>query len=305
MEALDTAKKYFWKAAHWSYAHRAEIAFVAGGISIAVGAKLIIDNAEEIAEVNRQVKEDRETYREINEKGKEGWEEYGEGRIHYILGTGINHAVGYAKTAGVGLAAMGLGYGLTGYAFKTRTDDFLSAAAQATMYANLLANYRKRYLEDGGTEEKDREYLTGKKLTTVVDENGNETIVEDNYTEDSIPHSFFFDETHPQWTKSNMVNRDTADTWLRVINHELSIKQYLTENDMRDICKAPRTKIGIRAGARYQNADGTTNAITFNQSMLRRFLDGDEASGLFIFEYADGRPIEDNIMVDINWESGL
>jgi hypothetical protein len=39
--------------------------------------------------------------------------------------------------------------------------------------------------------------------------------------------------------------------------------------------------------------------------MLSRFLNGDDPSGLFIFEYADGRPIEDNIMLDINWETGL
>jgi hypothetical protein len=307
MDVINTSKKYFWKAAHWSYAHRAQIAFVAGGIATAVGAKMVINNAEAIAEVNKQVKKDRETYKEINEEGKEGWEEYGESKIHYILGTGLNHTIGYAKTAGPGLAVMAIGYGLAGYALKTTTDDLVAVSAQAAATAQLFAAYRKRVVEDQGAE-KDREYLTGQKIvSTYTDENGQITTVEDHYSDDSvyIPHSFFFDETHDQWTKSNMVNRDTADTWLRVINHELSIKQFLTENDMRDICHAPRTKVGNTAGARYQNPDGTTNAVVFNESMLSRFLNGDDPSGLFIFEYADGRPIEDNIMLDINWETGL
>jgi len=308
MEALDTAKKYFWKAAHWSYAHRCEIAYVGGAISTLVGVKLLIDNADKIAEVNEQVKEDRETYKEINEKGKEGWEEYGESKIHYILGTGINHTIGYAKTAGLGTGLVIAGYATSGLALKMMTDNYLSATANAAMYANLLFNYRKRYLEDGGTAEKDREYLTGQKIvSTYTDENGQITTVEDHYSDESIyiPHSFMFDETHVEWTRSNQVNRDTAATWLRRINHELSVRQFLTENDMRDLCRAPRTKVGNTAGVRYQNPDGTTNAIEFNQGMLIPFLEGKEASGLFIFEYADGRPIEEDIMRDINWETGL
>lgn len=307
MEVLETAKKYFWKAAHWSYKHRAIIAFTAGGISTAVGCKMIINNAESIAKVNDQVKVDRETYKEINEKGKEGWKEHGESKIHYILGTGINHTIGYAKTAGPGLAVVALGYGLAGYALKTTTDDLISVTAQAAATAQLFAAYRKRVMEDQGID-KDREYLTGQKIvSTYTDENGQITTVEDHYSDDSIyiPHSFMFDETHRDYTKSNMVNRDTADTWLRIINHELAVRQFLTENDMRDICHAPRTKVGNTAGVRYQNPDGTTNAVEFDKGALIPFLDGVEASGLFIFQYADGRPIEDNIMLDINWESGL
>ena len=307
MEFLDKTKKYFWKAAHWSYAHRAQIAFVAGGIATIAGSKMIINNAEAIAEVNDLVKKDRETYKKINENGKEGWEEYGESKIHYILGTGINHAVGYVKTAGPGLAVIAVGYGLAGYALKTTTDDLVAVSAQAAATAQLLAAYRKRVIEDQGVE-KDREYMTGQKIvSTYTDENGQVTTIEDHYSDESvyIPHSFMFDETHRDYTKSNMVNRDTADTWLRIINHELAIRQFLTENDMRDICHAPRTKVGNTAGARYQNPDGTTNAIEFNKGMLIPFLEGREASGLFIFEYADGRPIEDNIMMDINWETGL
>lgn len=307
METLETAKKYFWKAAHWSYKHRAQIAFVAGGIATIVGSKMIINNAEAIAEVNDLVKKDRETYKEINEKGKEGWEIQGESKIHYILGTGINHAVGYAKTAGPGLAVIAVGYGLAGYALKTTTDDLIAVSAQAAATAQLFAAYRKRVMEDQGIE-KDREYLTGQKIvSTYTDENGQVTTVEDHYSDGSvyIPHSFMFDETHRDWTRSNMVNKDTADTWLRIINHELAIRQFLTENDMRDICHAPRTKVGNTAGVRYQNPDGTTNAVEFDKGALIPFLDGVEPSGLFIFQYADGRSIEDNIMMDINWESGL
>ena len=307
METLETAKKYFWKATHWSYKHRAQIAFVAGGIATIVGSKMIINNAEAIAEVNDLVKKDRETYKEINEKGKEGWEIQGESKIHYILGTGINHAVGYAKTAGPGLAVIAVGYGLAGYALKTTTDDLIAVSAQAAATAQLFAAYRKRVMEDQGIE-KDREYLTGQKIvSTYTDENGQVTTVEDHYSDGSvyIPHSFMFDETHRDWTRSNMVNKDTADTWLRIINHELAIRQFLTENDMRDICHAPRTKVGNTAGVRYQNPDGTTNAVEFDKGALIPFLDGVEPSGLFIFQYADGRSIEDNIMMDINWESGL
>lgn len=308
MDILTTIKTKGYKFAHTCYKHRSAIAFVSGGLFIAGGTVKLIHDADKIAEVNKQVKADRAQYKEINKKGKEGWEEFGEGKCHYILSTGVNHTLDYVKTAGIGIGLEAIGYGLCTYAMKTEHDNYVAASMLAAANANLLANYRKRYLEDGGTLEKDHEYLTGEKIVTMTSEDGTLTTVEETVNNGDrafIPHSFLFDETHKQWTKSNSVNRDTMDTWLRVINHELSIKQFLTENDMRDICKTERTKIGNTAGVRYQNPDGTTNAVVFNEYAMERFLAGDERSALMIFEYADGRPIEDNIMLDINWETGL
>ncbi len=312
---INKAKSAAYLTGHFCYKHRAKIAFVGGGVAIAVGTKMIMNNAEEISKVNKIVKEDRELCKKMSKektfKGQEN-EEVDEGKMHYICRTGINHIWSYTKTAGPGIAVIGIGYGLCGYALKTTDDDLKSMTIQAAMTANLLANYRKRVIADVG-EEKDYEYLTGKKIVAVTtDENGVKTTVEttverdDNPDHNHIPHSFFFDECHPCFTKSNVVNKDTLMDFLDRINFDLETKRFLTENDMRDICHAPRTIIGNTAGARFKNPDGTTNRIVFNRYAMERFLEGTyEPSCLCVFEYDNGRPIEDNIMMDIDWESGL
>ena len=311
---LKEAKSSAYEVGHFLYKHRAKIAFVGGGIAIAAGTKVVMNKAEDIARVNRLVKEDRELCKQITEekkwKGQEN-ESTDEGKFHYICRTGINHTWGYTKTAGPGIALIVVGYGLCGYALKTTNDDLKAVTLLAASTANAFANYRKRVREDLG-EEKDYEYLTGKKVVAVTtDEEGNKVTVETTYEKDEnedhihIPHSFIFDETNKTWSKSNSVNQNTLYDFLERINFDLETKRFLTENDMRDICKAPRTIVGNTAGARFKNPDGTTNRIVFNRYAMERFLDGYEPSCICVFEYDNGKPIEENIMLDINWESGL
>lgn len=313
---LNNAKSAAYTTGHFLYKHRAKIAFVGGGIAIAAGTKMIINNAEEISKVNTIVKEDRELCKSMSKNAQ--WkdqtnEEVDETKMHYICRTGINHAIGYGKTAGPGIALILAGYGLCGYAYKTTDDDLTAMTIQAAMTANLFAKYRKNVVADVGAE-KDMEYLTGKKVVTVTtDENGVKTTVETTVDKDEdddhvfIPHSFMFDETNKGWTRSNSVNQDTLQDYLDRINFDLETKRFLTENDMRDICRAPRTIVGNTAGVRFKNPDGTTNRVVFNYEALKHngFADGYDASALCIFEYDNGKPIEDNIMKDINWESGL
>lgn len=305
MDILTTVKSKGYEVAHFCYKHRAKIAFVGGGLALTLGVRQMINDVEKIAAVNKVVKDDKEVIKKLDEE--KGWSECNEKRWHYVMRTGINHAWMYTRAAGKGVACIAVGYGLCGYAFKTTNDDYKAEALKAAMYASTLASYRANVRKDLGAA-KDLEYLTGEKMVTVTtDEEGNVTTVEQDLNPDHlhIPHSFIFEESNRFWTKNPEYNLETVYDWEREINRQLQLKRFLTENDMRDICKTSRTKVGNTSGVRFKNKDGSTNIVQFNREAMKSLIEGNEASALLIFEYDDGRQIESNIMTDINWETGL
>ena len=76
--------------------HSSEIEAVAGGLCVVGGTVLLIKNAEAIADINAEVKNDKQFKHEVEESGS--WEEQGETKTHYILRTTKNHACGYIQT---------------------------------------------------------------------------------------------------------------------------------------------------------------------------------------------------------------
>ena len=188
--------------------HASEIEAVAGGLCVVGGTVLLIKNAEAIADVNAEVKTDKQFKKEVEESGS--WEEQGETKTHYILRTTKNHACGYIQTTWKGVALTGAGLGLM--ALSNVTIHKQLEAVSASLAATTLSynQYRQRVIEDQG-EEKDYEYFTGGVMKTV-EMKPDGTVIEtttpintDNQV--FVPHSFFFDSRNRNWSKNAAHNK--------------------------------------------------------------------------------------------------
>ena len=279
--------------------HSSEIEAVAGGLCVVGGTVLLIKNAEAIADVNAEVKNDKQFKQEVEESGS--WEEQGETKTHYILRTTKKHACGYIQTTWKGVALTGAGLGLM--ALSNVTIHKQLEAVSASLAATTLSynQYRQRVIEDQG-EEKDYEYFTGGVMKTV-EMKPDGTVIEtttpintDNQV--FVPHSFFFDSRNRNWSKNAVHNKTYLEQCLYYVNKRLAMEGFLTENDIRDIVGEERTIAGQAAGVFYQNEDGSINNVSFgiedNNPAAQSFRDGTNPDFLVTIKYADGRPICDN-----------
>lgn len=212
--------------------------------------------------------------------------------------------VEYTKATWKGLALETTGLVLMGISHATihRQLEAVSASLAATSMS--FNQYRKRVIDDQG-EQKDFQYLTGGVLTEVEQKPDGTTIttvipvndpaVAVNY----IPHSFFFDEHNPNWTKNAACNRTFLEQNLKYLNIKLSTYGYLTENQIREAIGEKWTVAGQAAGILYENPDGTTNQLSFglnrNNDVTRAFMEGHNPSVLITLQTAGGAPISNNI----------
>ena len=95
-----------------------------------------------------------------------GWSEMDETRKHFIIRTTKEHAVGYIKAAGPGVAFIAAGEVLQGLSHATLARRYQAVNTALAGTAAAFSNYRERVRKDQGPE-KDYEYLTGGKVVTV------------------------------------------------------------------------------------------------------------------------------------------
>lgn len=294
---------------HWIAKNNDKIEFVAGVICVGVGTVSLIKSSEKIAEVKQDISERNEFIKTVD-KEENGWEEAGQKRRDYIAETFKEAVVGYTKAAGPGVVLIVGGEVLQGISHVTLSHKFSAVSASLAGVSAKFADYRKAVVADQG-EDKDYEYMVGPSMKTVeVKKDGTviekTTPINNDNNRVYIPHSFFFDETNINYEPNATANRDFLETRLAYVNQALSVKRFMTENDIRKYFDAPLTIAGQAAGVRYENPDGTTNQISIgierNNEAAQRFRDGLEPSFLVIIQYSDGSPISDNILEDTDWE---
>jgi hypothetical protein len=302
-----------------------KIELIGGMIGVAAGAAALIVKAEDIADVTEELKQRIDFVKEVDAE-ENGWAEAGEDRSHYIRETVKTATVGYGKSAGIGVGlivageiAQGVSHATVTKKLVTATTNLAAVSASLAGVSSTLANYRQRVIEDQGAE-KDYQYLTGGTMETVeVKKDGTivktSTPIHTDATNVYIPHSFFFDEANVNWTKTPQANYDFLCSCENQINNMLTMRDVLTENDIRFVPGANRTKAGAAAGARAFNKDGGRNYISFGMerdtAQAKAFRNGTEPSFFVEIMYTDSPdpalrtkwwPISDNVLAESDWE---
>lgn len=300
MGISQIAGKIIGNAAHFWAKNNDKIEFVAGVALVAVGTGVLIHDAEKISDAKAEVQSKINYIHDIDES-EEGWAEEETTRGKAVADVAKTAVVEYTKAAWKGVGLIAAGEVLQGVSHATVTQKLTSVSASLAAVSTSFANYRKNVVEDQG-EEKDYEYLVGptmksvelKKDGTVVETT---TPIHTDTTKCYIPHSFFFDESNINWQDSDEANREFLRRVETFVNQKLSVRQFMTENEIRDMIGAPRTKAGQAAGVRYQNMDGTLNQIR-----LKQVNPESDKNYLIVIEYSDGKSISDNILDDTDWE---
>lgn len=300
MGISQIAGKIIGNAAHFWAKNNDKIEFVAGVALVAVGTGVLIHDAEKISDAKAEVQSKINYIHDIDES-EEGWAEEETTRGKAVVDVAKTAVVEYTKAAWKGVGLIAAGEVLQGVSHATVTQKLTSVSASLAAVSTSFANYRKNVVEDQG-EEKDYEYLVGptmksvelKKDGTVVETT---TPIHTDTTKCYIPHSFFFDESNINWQDSDEANREFLRRVETFVNQKLSVRQFMTENEIRDMIGAPRTKAGQAAGVRYQNMDGTLNQIR-----LKKVNPESDKNYLIVIEYSDGKSISDNILDDTDWE---
>lgn len=300
MGISQIAGKIIGNAAHFWAKNNDKIEFVAGVALVAVGTGVLIHDAEKISDAKAEVQSKINYIHDIDES-EEGWAEEETTRGKAVADVAKTAVVEYTKAAWKGVGLIAAGEVLQGVSHATVTQKLTSVSASLAAVSTSFANYRKNVVEDQG-EEKDYEYLVGptmksvelKKDGTVVETT---TPIHTDTTKCYIPHSFFFDESNINWQDSDEANREFLRRVETFVNQKLSVRQFMTENEIRDMIGAPRTKAGQAAGVRYQNMDGTLNQIR-----LKKVNPESDKNYLIVIEYSDGKSISDNILDDTDWE---
>lgn len=300
MGISQIAGKIIGNAAHFWAKNNDKIEFVAGVALVAVGTGVLIHDAEKISDAKAEVQSKINYIHDIDES-EEGWAEEETTRGKAVADVAKTAVVEYTKATWKGVGLIAAGEVLQGVSHATVTQKLTSVSASLAAVSTSFANYRKNVVEDQG-EEKDYEYLVGptmksvelKKDGTVVETT---TPIHTDTTKCYIPHSFFFDESNINWQDSDEANREFLRRVETFVNQKLSVRQFMTENEIRDMIGAPRTKAGQAAGVRYQNMDGTLNQIR-----LKKVNPESDKNYLIVIEYSDGKSISDNILDDTDWE---
>lgn len=300
MGISQIAGKIIGNAAHFWAKNNDKIEFVAGVALVAVGTGVLIHDAEKISDAKAEVQSKINYIHDIDES-EEGWAEEETTRGKAVADVAKTAVVEYTKATWKGVGLIAAGEVLQGVSHATVTQKLTSVSASLAAVSTSFANYRKNVVEDQG-EEKDYEYLVGptmksvelKKDGTVVETT---TPIHTDTTKCYIPHSFFFDESNINWQDSDEANREFLRRVETFVNQKLSVRQFMTENEIRDMIGAPRTKAGQAAGVRYQNMDGTLNQIR-----LKQVNPESDKNYLIVIEYSDGKSISDNILDDTDWE---
>lgn len=178
-----------------------------------------------------------------------------------------------------------------------RKRNMALAAAYAAVDSNFK-DYRKRVIERFGKElDKELKYnIKVKEIEeTVVDENGEETVVKKTVNTATIEgHSEFakfFDEQSSCWSKDADYNLMFLNRVQDQANDKLKARGHLFLNEVYDMLDIPRTRAGAIVGWIYdKNREDSDGFVDFglydnalNDEAKRLFINGNERSVLLDF----------------------
>ena len=178
-----------------------------------------------------------------------------------------------------------------------RKRNMALAAAYAAVDSNFK-DYRKRVIERFGKElDKELKYnIKAKEIEeTVVDENGEETVVKKTVNTATIEgHSEFakfFDEQSSCWSKDADYNLMFLNRVQDQANDKLKARGHLFLNEVYDMLDIPRTRAGAIVGWIYdKNREDSDGFVDFglydnalNDEAKRLFINGNERSVLLDF----------------------
>lgn len=281
------------------YRNRADIATVAGMISVVAGTCVVISKATQAAEIAEELSIKSNYMHALSEsKDPEDRQELHRVRREF-LGTAVKE---YTKTYALGVGIEALGLGLVAWGSHEKSNQIATVSTMLASASATLNSVKERVIADQG-EEKWQEYLLGPQFTTVdVMPDGTviqttEPVEDPSAANGFPPHCFFFDESNPNWEKDARMNRDFLEDHQRWLNRRLQEEGFLWENDIRRDIGAELVKCGWTSGIFAKNADGSINYISFGldakNPAAQAFRDGVEPSVLIQLN------VEDNITEQI------
>lgn len=253
----------------------------------------ILDEAKEMIDKVHEVAENPENDYTEQDKNKAIAMVYAQ--------TGLKYAKLYGPAVLTGVVSMGCILASHNIIHKRN----LGLAAAYTAVDRSFKDYRGRVVERFG-KELDRELKYNLKVKeieeTVVDENGNETVVTKQVQTadlgpDGSEFAFFFDETCDGWNRDAELNKCTLLQVQSWANDKLRTDGYLFLNDVRVALGAQKTRAGFQVGWVYEenNTEGD-NYVDFrifdvHNEQKRAFVNGYEKS-ILIDPNCDGVILE-------------
>ena len=237
----------------WTKANADTIMLVGGMASVGVGTGLLIKNADKIAEVKEKAREDKEELKEVD-ADEAGWSEMDETRNHFIFRTTKEHAIGYIKAAGPGVAFIAAGEVLQGLSHATLARRYQAVNTALAGTAAAFSNYRERVRKDQGAE-KDGTVTTKE---VPIHKMGDAHKV-------YIPHSFWIKDKKDfadPYSDSGNINLAIDDIRRSIswANEKLQADGYIFENKVREYCQIPKTMAGQSAGV-FASDDSIANPV--------------------------------------------
>ena len=265
-EFMNTVSRSFNKVCFKVKKHSPEILVVAGVVGIATSAVMA---CKATLKVNDIIDEAKETVDRIHE-GVAEEKHTADGEVYtqedankdlaiVYVQTGWKFAKLYGPAILLGVASVGC---MVGSNYILRKRNVALAAAFATVDKGFK-EYRGRVIERFG-EKLDRELrynIKAKEVEeTVVDEDGNETVVSKTVevVDPNAIHNIYsviFDEYCTGWTKNAELNKVFLIQQQEAANFRLKTKGILTLNEVYDMIGAPRTAYGQVAGWVYTGDD--------------------------------------------------
>lgn len=247
----------------------------------------ILEDTKESVKVIHDVVENPEKY-----EGEYTEEDSKKDLTTVYVQTGVKLVKLYAPA--VILGAFSIGCVVTSHSIMRKRNVAL-AAAYATVDKGFK-EYRGRVIERFGKElDHELKYnIKAKEIEeTVVDEDGNETVVK-TIVETADPNQYsdyarVFDEACNGWTKDAEFNFMFLRSQQNYANQKLKSKGHLFLNEVYEMLGIPKTKAGHVVGWIYDESKPIgDNYIDFglydiNNERVRRFINGDERNIILDF----------------------
>lgn len=301
---FNKVSRTFWSLVKVGKKNAPIIEAIVGTALVVGGVTALILSAEDIADVNRKVKDAADEIKAAD-NDEAGWDEMDETKSHYIFRTVKECSIGYVKSAGVGVGLTSLGLIFNGLSTIEFTRQVETATVMAAGIYTSYNQYRQRVIADQGAE-KDFEYYTGCGVTKTVELQKDGTTVTTvkpikiNPDECHVPFSFSFTESqNANHTWSADANLNFLYGALGSANRYLDRKGYITYNKICELFGARESVMGACGGARLNWPDGTVeHHLRINPIGIQDMIDGISTDGLIMMEYDDGTPLDFNIFED-------
>ena len=207
--------------------------------------KIIDSTKEKVDEIHNTKEAEPENYTEKDMSGD---------LVKVYARTSVDIVKLYALPAGLG--ALSIAFILGGHRIL-RKENAAAAAAYMAL-SESFAQYRKRVAEDQG-QDKDREYLYGRKEETVVEiDNETDTAVKKNVIKDNgciSPYARIFDEVNPNFGPSRYGNLVFLKSVQQYCTDKLIAQGHLFLNEVYDALGFPRSEAGQYVGWVYGMGD--------------------------------------------------